>query len=224
MTGPVYSGTGGPLCSGIGGRFAPESAQDLAFESAEAHLRWECREEPPIRNTRKNVPKGVSRGSLPAPIKHKPILYRARKKSVRCRFMLFDYLKTDKGKKWSFFNSLYRSLIIIDLNRRGLGDYAIAKALNDNLALVDAAEIRLRSYWEKLSLFRMEGEMEYFSKVVSDSLFLRKRTGHKRDLGESEVINGARLDVRRYRERGEIFVALTEKGQFSRFVEILSAD
>ena len=28
MTGPVYSGTGGPLCSGIGGRFAPESATD----------------------------------------------------------------------------------------------------------------------------------------------------------------------------------------------------
>ena len=97
--------------------------------------------------------------------------------------MLFDYLKTDKGKKWSFFNSLYRSLIIIDLNRRGLGDYAIAKALNDNLALVDAAEIRLRSYWEKLSLFRMEGEMEYFSKVVSDSLFLRKTDWSQKRFG-----------------------------------------
>ena len=82
-------------------------------------------------------------------------IYPARKRSIRCRFMLFDI---PKGFRKDQFLSLYRSIIIFDLiNIHKLKTWQIAQSIV-NKSMSEYVDKRGISCWEYFSGKRFENE------------------------------------------------------------------
>lgn len=72
------------------------------------------------------------------------------KKSIRCRYMLFDWLRTENRKTlWNNFPSLYRSLLVYDLHMAGYSLEKIAQSFNQEQSLAQMAGYRIPLGYEE---------------------------------------------------------------------------
>jgi len=136
---------------------------DLATDPWSTHFRWEARKRggQPIDHDRVRRPprgmkaaearsaKKIKDGAMPAKGYADVWLPYPKRNSVRCRFMLFDWLRHETGYKWNDFPGLYRSLLVFDLHRTGRSFEEIAREYFDNSHISDVIHLRAQTALER---------------------------------------------------------------------------
>lgn len=130
----------------------------------EEHCRWEVFDDRPRFVGRKQGSAGptIRQGKAvrkqpanppdhfphPSEANRKSVIYGARKDSLRCRYMLFEY---PKGFRKDQISSLCKSLIVYDLvNLHECKPWEIAQAIVDKKT-DELLELRAKTYWEILA-------------------------------------------------------------------------
>jgi hypothetical protein len=139
-----------------------------------------------------------------------------------------DFLRMRNGRIWDSFESLYRMLIVYDLNSVGINDYQIAKSFYDDIILYKFKNFRLLSYEEYFSKMICEAESEMLLRIERDDIgsnskqcyFINNSNFKNEDGTPAEKYNSIRRacgEVYRLRERANILVSLSARGRFKEF-------
>lgn len=203
---------------------------DLMMNPGELHYRWEFKEELPPSSPRENVPKGMTRreavGRRPIDRKCHAIMPRsASKRSFRCRFMLFDWLRTKNSRRWNDFENLYRALIVFDLNARGYSFKDIADNWNNDFYFYEMKDHFNLSEWEK-GIQQLEESIQQSGIVFSIGHFMAKKITHTDALfikcypdefDSQRASRLAKLRIQKHYARAIKLIELAESGSFNQF-------
>lgn len=235
-------------CGSIG-RFLFELAED----HEDAHYRWEPIDLRPriVGRTRgatglsiraqKKLAKQLSEDPS-APLPTRPcVICRAKRKSIRCRFMLFDFPKKYRNDQ---IVSLYKSLIVHDLVRSyEFSRWEVAKtAINKKVSSL--GKFRSTTYWERISGNIFE-KLEFLQEeIFSDPLvsvqlstfedyleskrftFIEKTSTKKieknvQDSAAFDHLRNLHGEIKRYYDRALKLAALAPTGHFKNFPTFL---
>lgn len=224
----------------------------LAEHPEEMHYRWDpidIRPRPAVKRKKvegptlreyKKIKKQLVNPPDHFPVKSfqgRTIIYKAKKKSIRCRYMLFDF---PKGFRKDQIVSLYKSLIVHDLIRiLGYKPWNVARAIIDK-NLSDYVAVRGKTHWEivsgewfeRISQFIPIGEnvseadvkhqrsFEYlFLRNVFTNIADNSKLASKAHSGEDKHCQVQRIytEVQRYLQRAELLVEIAATGRFSNF-------
>jgi len=208
--------------------------QELVYSTDDMHYRWEQKERgaPPIDAVRRirRPPRGMRKAEAVAemqknedakPVKSFQGVWLPRvtsKKSVRCRFMLSDWLRTKTGSKWGNFRSLYRSLLIFDLHKAGNTADDIAAKFSGDLYLVTMSDHRSKLWIESI-LGNIAGgiEMELFRRQPPNEspddrpLFLQNNDCDDDPNQEKRL---SKIQIQQHYHRALTLIDLAKSGHF----------
>lgn len=220
------------------GRRYPESRiaaflRTLATEAVETHRRYEI----PAAG-KKRRPRGKRQPHEPLPFTGGEIvLYPAKLKSIRTRYMIFD---RPKGSRADDITLLYKCLLVHDLHKAGLSDYAITKRLiSDAVTYCDLSHMRDAGPWYDAVYTRCLGSFE--RREIADTAGKESIPlsvyGHQRAMGtnplpvqqddaqglieQHDPYRSRASDIRRYRATAEKLLALTAQGNFKTYPSVL---
>lgn len=134
----------------------------------------------------------------------------AQQKSIRCKYMLFDWLRTKNNKKWINFKSLYRSLIVFDLCQQGYNIDDIVNKFDNDLFLFQMRDYRTRLEYED-ALWQLGFKGPELAPTQDSAIFFRS---YPDEYDESQ---GARLlkpVVKKHYDRALVLIALAKTGNF----------
>lgn len=246
-------GTLGELPRGAIGLFLFRLTED----PKEEHYRWEVFESRPRFVGRKQGSIGPAirqrrvaskqPANLPDHFPHpseanrKGVIYGARKGSIRCRYMLFEY---PKGFRKDQISSLCKSLIVCDLVKaHGCKPWEIAQAIVDKKT-DELLALRAKTYWEILAGRAFEsililqampatvsGSFDEPSESIAQRFLSSLMTNiadgsslfRKNIAGEDKHDHTRKIfqEVKRYLQRAEKLAELAAIGQFREFPSLL---
>lgn len=205
-------------------RHVSDFLQQLVYREDDVHHRWELKERgapPPDVVRIRRPPRGMNKTEATAeqqkiedakPVKpfHGVWLPRvASKESVRCRYMLFAWLRTKSGSKWDNFRSLYRSLVIFDLHKAGNTADGIAEHYND-FYLMEMSGHR-RKTWVESAIREILGENNE-TELPKDSPHFLRYHGSAYDPKQAERM--AKMRVNDHLTRASKLIELAKSGRF----------
>ena len=215
-------------------RNVPESRiaqflQNLANDPHRAHYLWEV---PPISQSMK--PKRKPRGSDPvAPGMGRVVLYKAKKRSIRQRYMLFNFPKRHRS---DHIPILYKSLIVFDMIHSGTTEYAATKQMITQFETIPSiSRLRSQSKWYDILFENNVGKFELSE--ITDGRAIEKYPSRffgtdpvkipsalKGDReAQHEPVRSRVRDIHRYKKIADVLIRLTETGQFQTFPSQISA-
>ena len=210
-------------------RNAPESRvaqflRQLVYDAQFEHYRWEI---PQIRQLR--IKKRLADSDPVAPSMGHPVLYKAKGKSIRQRFMLFDF---PKGHRADHIPLMYKALVVFDMLQDGLTEYSITKLLITKAeTLPSISRVRTHTKWYDLLFDNSLGTFE--CSEITDGSAIKKyamrvmNTSAQESAtnlqGEREMmhepIRSRIRDVHRYKRIAEVLITLAQAGRFKSFPE-----
>jgi len=225
----------------------------LTENADDEHYRWEPidQRQPVIGRTkgakgismraRRQLAKRLAEdpGAAPVLVSNQGVIYLARKRSIRCRYMIFNFPK--KFRKDQIY-SLYKALIVHDLvEYYNMTKHAIAKSVEEK-QISNYSTIRCTTIWERMSgrIFEkcpvIEREINYesgfsdefhsFEAYLSQKMFTsiespKSHVGAKINSPEFNHINNIRKEITRYLDRSRKLSKLAPTGHFKDFPSIL---
>lgn len=199
---------------------------DLYLDDHEAHYRWEYQERGKLPNKIiKRPPRGMRQAE--AMLEHQKLLDAmpvqpsskvfmpkvADKISIRCRYMLFDWLRSRNNTVWDNFDSLYRAMIVFDLHTNGKSFLEIAQSWGaDDRSLLEMEDHRLLSGYEKVLKKSLGGLAGCDTEDTLSPRFFRY-TGHDRHDVKQEARLSA-IKIKQYHAHALKLIDLATTGQF----------
>lgn len=168
-------------------------------------------------------PLSETHGSIPQLPSGKPILYRAKRESIRTRFMLFD-MPTDSRK--DDIPLMLKCLVVHDMQNVGQTPYAITKKMiQEKMTFDSAATIRGCYHWYDELAERCLGKFERREPLSFADKPLNKTTPvqPKENLlkgdrdGQHEPTRSRVSDIHRYSRLAKVFIQLAATGQFKNY-------
>lgn len=207
---------------------------DLYIDDEEVHWRWELKElgKPPVK-TLKRPPRGMRKSEAlqqlsimraAEPIKtfdgNAWLPKTASKRSIRCRYMLFDWLRGKNNKIWDNFASLYRAMIVYDMHKRGKSFFEIAQSWGaEDKSLMEMEEFRLLPVYE-MEIRRALGSKKHIGSCDSFSPRFFRYTGHDRyDLNQE--IRFSAIKIKHYYSHATKLIQLARNGNFETLASLI---